>query len=91
MSDFIQDGDVGSHFTVNRFKSASNLSVFCPGYRETLKYWIPENVSQVYFKNGWAWVKKTIIQRSQVGHNIYTTETWITHTNTKTKSVFIAL
>lgn len=29
-----------------------------------------------------------IIPRSQVGHNIYKTQTWITHTNTK--SVFIS-
>lgn len=49
------------------------------------------NVAQVYLKNGWAWVKKSIIQRSQVGHNIYSTETWITHANTKTKSVFIVI
>lgn len=32
---------------------------------------------------------KAIILRSQVGHNIYDIQTWITNTNTKGKNVFI--
>lgn len=46
ISDFIQDGDAGSHFTVNRLHQ---ISVFCSGSRESPQYWsqfapIPENV-----------------------------------------------
>lgn len=32
---------------------------------------------------------KSIILRSQVGHNIYNIQTWITNTNTKGENVFI--
>lgn len=88
----------GSHFTVRFVR----LHQICPWFPvkdlRRKRGPVPEtlrnhacvsscNVSYVYLKmdesHGW----RTRLHRSHAGHNIYKTQTWITHTNTK--SVFI--